>query len=267
MSDSPRDDFAFEAAAAAAPDEALIVELDGFEGPLDLLLSLAREQKVDLAKISISRLAEQYLVFMEKARGKNLELAADYLVMAAWLAYLKSRLILPQTETEEEPSADAMASALRWRLLRLEAMREASQRLMGRDRLGRDVFARGTPEPVNLIELPSQTDTLYDFLSAYAQHRLKRAGHRVLEMARAPFFLIEEARERLERLLGRLPEWSALSRYLPPQWASGERRRSGLASSFSACLELVRDGKLVIRQLKPFGEIFLKDHSAAKEGK
>ena len=256
----------FEAASAINPDEALIVELDGFEGQLDLLLSLARDQKVDLAKISVLKLADQYLAFMEKARTTRLELAADYLVMAAWLTYLKSRLLFETPTTEGEPNADAMAAALRWRLQRLQSMREASTRLMGRDRLGRDVFARGQPEPIKIVTQRTQTDTLYDFLTAYSQHRIKHAALKMYELARHPFFLIEEARDRLERLLGKIPDWSALTQYLPPEWASGQRKRSALASTFSACLEMARDGKLLIRQLKPFGEIFLKDRGEPQGG-
>lgn len=249
----------FEAASAINPEEALIVELDGFEGPLDLLLSLARDQKVDLAKISVSKLADQYLVFMEKARTTRLELAADYLVMAAWLTYLKSRLLFEAPDTEGEPSADALAAALRWRLQRLQVMREASTRLMGRDRLGRDVFARGSPEPINVVTQRTQLDTLYDLLSAYSQHRIKTAAHKMYELVRHPFLLIEEARERIERWLGKIPDWNALTHFLPPEWGHGQRRRSALASTLVACLEMARDGKLLIRQLKPFGEVFLKD--------
>ena len=256
----------FEAASAINPDEALIVELDGFEGPLDLLLNLARDQKVDLAKISVTKLADQYLAFMEKARHFRLELAADYLVMAAWLTYLKSRLVFPQAEAEAGPSADQMAAALRWRLQRLQSMREASTRLMGRDRLGRDVFARGSPEPITIVMARTQTDTLYDFLTAYSQHRIKHAAQKMYELARQPFFLIEEARDRLERLLGKIPDWSALTLYLPPEWGHGQRKRSALASTFSACLEMARDGKVLIRQLKPFGEIFLKDRAPQPGG-
>jgi segregation and condensation protein A len=256
----------FEAVAMVSREEALIVELDGFEGPLDLLLSLARDQKVDLAKISVLKLADQYLAFMEKARAHRLELAADYLVMAAWLTYLKSRLVFPQPETEAEPSADALAAALRWRLQRLQVMREASARLMARDRLGRDVFARGCPEGTNVVRMRTQLDTLYDFLTAYSQHRIHRVAQRMYEIVRTPFFLIEEARERMERVLGRIPDWSALAHYLPPEWGQGQRRRSALASTLMACLELARDGKLLIRQLKPFGEIFLKDREPEPGG-
>ena len=265
MSDEIDITIQFEAASSINPEDALIVALDGFEGPLDLLLNLARDQKVDLAKISVLRLADQYLAFMEKARARRLELAADYLVMAAWLIYLKSRLVFPQPEAEEGPSADALAAALRWRLQRLQSMREASARLMARDRLSRDVFARGAPEGTNVIRHRTQLDTLYDFLTAYSQHRIHRAANRMFEIARTPYFLIEEARDRLERVLGHIPDWRALSQYLPPEWGFGQRRRSALASSFSACLEMVRDGKLLIRQLKPFGEIFLKDRENPQE--
>ena len=251
-----------EEAANASPDEALVVAVDGFEGPLDLLLALARNQKVDLAKISVLDLADQYLEFIETAKVRNLELAADYLVMAAWLAYLKSRLLLPQpTSAEGEPTPDEMAARLRWRLQRLHAMREAAARLMARNRLGREVFARGAPEPVNVIKLSTYTDSLYDLLTAYAKERLKKAGGRSYRPVHAPVLLIEEARERIERMLGRIGNWSGLSSLLPFEWSGGERRRSALASTLLACLELTRDGKLEIRQLKPFDEIYVKDRS------
>jgi len=217
--------------ADIAPEEALIVELDGFEGPLDLLLALARNQKVDIAKISVLHLADQYLVFIEQARGRNLELAADYLVMAAWLTYFKSRLVLPQPEGPGEPGAEEMAAALRWRLARLQAMREAAVRVMARDRLGRDVFARGAPEPVVVERMRKQTDTLYDLLTAYSQQRVRKLGHRVYEMVRAPIFLIEDARIRIERMLGHIPSWSLITRFLPAEWNAGQRRRTALASA------------------------------------
>jgi len=266
MSDDINETIKFEAALAANPEEALVVTLDGFEGPLDLLLNLARDQKVDLAKISVLKLAEQYLAFMEKARATRLELAADYLVMAAWLTYLKSRLLFEEPSQDGEPSADQLAAALRWRLQRLAAMREASARIMARDRLGRDVFARGAPENTTVVKHFTQLDTLYDFLTAYSQHRIHRAAVRMYELARHPFFLIEEARERMERVLGHMPDWSALAQYLPSEWGHGQRRRSALASTLVACLELARDGKLLIRQLAPFGDIFLKDRVGAPEG-
>jgi len=249
--------------APISEEDALIIEVDGFEGPLDLLLALARHQKVDIAKISVLHLADQYLAFMASARRKRLELAADYLVMAAWLTFLKSRLVLPQPSAAETAGAEEMAAQLRWRLARLQMMREAAARLMARDRLGREVFSRGEPEPVVVERMRKHTDTLYDLLTSYSQQRVRKLGHRVYEMTRAPVYLIEEARIRIERMLGRIPSWSALSRFLPPDWSLGARRRSALASTFSAALELTRDGKLEIRQMTPFGEIFLKDRAAA----
>jgi segregation and condensation protein A len=256
----------FEAAAAVLPQEALIIEVDGFEGPLDLLLALARNQKVDLAKISVLQLADQYLAFMESARKRRLELAADYLVMAAWLAYLKSRLVLPQAKEEEgSGSAEEAAAQLRWRLQRLELMREAGVRLVARERLDRDVFARGAPEPVRIVRTRKQADTLFDLLTAYSTQRIKASGHKTYQPPRPPILLIEEARERLERLLGKLPEWSVLTRFVPLEWRLGDRRRTAIASTFSACLELARDGKIEIRQLSPFGDIFVKDRATSAE--
>ena len=260
------DPFEAMEAAVVAPEEALVVAVDGFECPLDLLLSLARDQKVDLAKISILQLADQYLEFIERAKRMNLELAADYLVMAAWLAYLKSKLILPQAQAAEgEPTADEMAARLRWRLQRLAAMREAAARLMARDRLGREVFARGAPEPINVIKLRTYKDTMYDLLTAYATERVRKLGGKAYRPAMAPVLLIEEARERLERMLGRIGNWSGLSSLLPFEWSGGVRRRSALASTLLACLELARDGKLEIRQLKPFDEVYVKDRAQPME--
>jgi segregation and condensation protein A len=158
-----------------------------------------------------------------------------------------------------------MAAQLRWRLARLQAIREASIRMMARDRLGRDVFQRGDPEPVQIIKTRKSSDTLYDLLSAYSRDRVRKLGHRTLELVRAPIFLIEEARARIERMLGTIPSWSMLSRFLPPEWTAGPRRRSAVASTFSAALELTRDGRLEMRQMTPFGEIFLKDRSEKSE--
>jgi segregation and condensation protein A len=256
----------FESTAIVADDQALMVAVDGFEGPLDLLLTLARNQKVDIAKISILKLADQYLEFIESAKKLNLELAADYLVMAAWLAYLKSRLILPQEKSPEgEPSADEMATRLRWRLQRLDAMRAASTRLMGRERLDRDVFGRGDPEPVNVVKLRTYKDTMYDLLTAYATDRVRKLGGKAYRPHMAPVFHIEEARERLERLLGKISDWSALDRLLPLEWQGGGRRRSAVASTLLACLELARDGKVEIQQTAPFAEIFVRDRERAQD--
>jgi segregation and condensation protein A len=224
------------------------------------LLHLARNQKVDLSRISILALAEQYIGFIERVRALRLELAADYLVMAAWLAYLKSRLVLPQEKSPDgEPSADEMATRLRWRLQRLDAMREASTRLMGRERLDRDVFGRGDPEPVNVVKLRTYKDTLYDLLTAYATDRARKLGGKAYKPVIAPVLQIEEARERLERILGRIGDWSGLSRLLPPDWQGGQRRRSALASTLLACLELARDGKVELSQGAPFEEIYVRD--------
>ncbi len=254
-----------ELSAAPSPDDALVVAVDGFEGPLDMLLALARNQKVDLTRISVLELADQYLAFIESMRHRNLELAADYLVMAAWLAYLKSRLLLPQLAAEAgEPTADEMATRLRWRLQRLQTMREAAARLMARDRLGREVFIRGMPEPVNVVRLPERTDSLYDLLTAYSTQRLSRMGGGTYRPVHAPVLLIEEARERLERMLGRIGNWSGLSRLLPFEWSGGAHRRSGLASTLLACLELARDGKLEMRQLKAFDEIYVRDRGTPR---
>jgi len=262
MSD-PGENFDNFDAIVAPADEALMVTVDGFEGPLDLLLTLARNQKVDIAKISILELADQYLEFVESAKKMNLELAADYLVMAAWLAYLKSRLILPQPpQADGEPTADEMATRLRWRLQRLEAMRQAAARLMAGDRLDRDVFARGDPEPVNVIKLKTYKDTLYDLLTSYATQRVKKMGGKAYVKQHAPVLLIEEARARLERMLGRIADWSGLERLLPFEWSGGIRRRSALASTLLACLELARDGRIEIRQLAPFEEVYVRDRIA-----
>ena len=255
----------FESAVIAADSDALMVAVDGFEGPLDLLLTLARNQKVDLAKISILKLAEQYLEFIESAKRLNLELAADYLVMAAWLAYLKSRLILPQEKAlEGEPSADEMATRLRWRLQRLDAMRAAATRLMGRERLGRDVFGRGDPEPVNVVKLRTYKDSLYDLLTAYATERVRKVGGGVYRPVQPIVLQIEEARERLERMLGKIHDWNALTRLLPMEWSGGTRRRSAVASTLLACLELARDGRIELQQAQAFAEIYVRDRAAVQ---
>src|SRR6266571_2547843 len=207
---------AFETAMSAdlATDEqALIVDVEGFEGPLDLLLSLARQQKVDLAKISVLALAEQYLAFIEEARKIRLELAADYLVMAAWLAYLKSRLLIPEQAGELGPSAEEMAAALALRLKRLEAIRGAAERLVARPQLERDVFRRGAPEPIVDVKRPEWTATLYDLLSAYAAQRQKRALARV-RVPQRQVWSLAEARAALERLVGTSADWSRLDEYL-----------------------------------------------------
>jgi len=241
----------------ASDEAALIVDVEGFEGPLDLLLALARQQKVDLAKISILALANQYLVFIEEARKIRLELAADYLVMAAWLAYLKSRLLLPETAGELGPSAEEMATALALRLRRLEAIRNAAEQLTGRAQLGRDVFGRGAPEPIANIKRPEWTATLYDLLSAYAAQRQKSALSHV-RFAPRTVWSLAEARTALERLIGVSQDWSRLDQYLISYLVEPALRATVFASSFAAMLEMVREGAIEMHQGEAFTPIFLR---------
>ncbi len=250
-----------------ASGEALIVDVDGFEGPLDVLLTLAKAQKVDLAKISILALAEQYLAFVAEAKRVRLELAADYLVMAAWLTYLKSRLLLPKTDDdEEEPTGEELAARLQFQLQRLEAMREAAARLMGRNRLGRDVFSRGGPEPVRVLLNAQYKDTLQDLLKAYTRQRTK-AVDISYHYERPAVYAIEDARRRIESMLGAIADWSSLESFFPDEWAGSaegvKRWRTQMASTFTATLELVRDGFMEIRQLKQFGPVYVRKRAEA----
>ena len=247
--------------------EALIVDVDGYEGPLDVLLALARVQKVDLRKISILALAEQYLVFIEAARIKQLDLAADYLVMASWLAYLKSKLLLPQEEKPGEPSAEEMAERLTLQLQRLEAIRIAATRLMARDKLGADVFWRGSPEGIKVIKTPKYADTLLDLLKAYSAQRTKKFVHSNYEIHKLKLFAIEDARHRLERMLGVIIDWALMDSLMPDEFSKGKSRRSGLASTLSATLEMVRDGNVELRQMAPFAPLYVRrrDVEAKKE--
>lgn len=241
----------------ADAEPAFLVDVDGFEGPLDLLLELARRQKVDLAKISILKLAEQYLDFVEEARRVRLELAADYLVMAAWLTYLKSRLLIPQVAKGEEPAAEDLAAALAERLRRLEAMRAAAEKLVNRPRLGRDLFMRGAPEGVTINRHSQFHASLYDLLTAYASQRQKHALARVTLKQRMVWSLAE-AREAIERLAGHAVEWAVMDEILAGYFATPEIRRTVRASSFSASLELVREGRIELRQDKPFAPIWVR---------
>jgi segregation and condensation protein A len=246
-------------------DGNLMVDVEGFEGPLDLLLTLARAQKVDLKKISILALADQYLSFVTEARRVRLELAADYLVMAAWLAYLKSRLILPAPETTgEEPSGEELAARLAFQLQRLEAVRAVAARLMARDRLGRDIFQRGAPEGIRIVKTPHYEAKLYDLLKAYADQRVRKSVTSI-RITRAPVYRVEEARARLEAMLGHIEDWNRLDRLLPPELRMGPLERSVFASSFMASLELVRDGTLEMRQLAPFGPVYVRKRSAESD--
>jgi segregation and condensation protein A len=238
-------------------DDCLVVDVVGFEGPLDLLLDLARQQKVDLAKISILALAEQYLSFIEAARRLRLEIAADYLVMAAWLAYLKSRLLLPAEEADEGPSGEELALALARRLKHLEAIREAGRRLMGFARLGIDVFPRGMAEPLSVNRRPTFDVRLYDLLSAYAALRLRGIAASV-KVAERHVFSLQEARERLMRMIGVSPQWEMLDFYFMEYIARPEFRATAKASAFSASLELVREGEVELRQSQHFAPLYVR---------
>jgi segregation and condensation protein A len=253
-------------AADRAPDEpALVVDVEGFEGPLDLLLALARQQKVDLAKISILALADQYLTFIEEARKLRLELAADYLVMAAWLAYLKSRLLLPDAHAPEGQSAEDMATALALRLKRLEAIREAAERLFARPQLDRDVFRRGQPEPIAHIKHPQWTATLYDLLSAYSQQRQKTALSHV-RLAKRTVWSLAEARETLERLIGLSPDWARLDEYLISFVVEPSLAPTVFASSFASTLELVREGVMEVHQQTAFAPLYVRKRVQGQNG-
>jgi len=249
--------FVTELPERASDEPALVIDVEGFEGPLDLLLTLARQQKVDLAKISILALADQYLAFIEEARKLRLELAADYLVMAAWLAYLKSRLLLPAQHEDDGISAEDMATALAQRLRRLEAIRQVAEQLLGRPQLGREVFARGLPEPIADIKKPEWSATLYDLLSAYAGQRQKQA-RAFVRLPKRTVWSLAEAREAVERLIGLATDWCALDDYLIAYMVEPSHAATVRASSFAAALELVREGRVEMNQQKAFAPLYLR---------
>ncbi len=258
---------AFEADSGAplAPDggEALRLDLDVYEGPIDVLLTLAREQKVDLKQISILKLADQYLAFIERVKESaerfRLEIAADYLVMAAWLAFLKSRLLLPAPPeaAESEPTPAEMAAALSFQLRRLQAMQESGTRLMARSQLGRDVFPRGNPDGLRIVNKPVWEVSLYELLKAYGDFRNRVQNHAVLEIAPTELYSMELALERMGQMLGRLPDWATLQTFLPPG-LHGLIGRSALAAMFAAGLEMVRTGRMQLRQDRVFGPIYVR---------
>jgi len=254
------DEFALEFEGAAdrgAEEPALVVDVEGFEGPLDLLLALARQQKVDLAKISILALADQSLAFIEHARKVRLELAADYLVMAAWLAYLKSRLLLPDAHPQEAQSAEELATALALRLRRLEAFRGLAQNLFDRPQLDRDVFARGSPEPIAHIKRQEWSATLYDLMSAYARQRQRSALARV-RLVKRTVWSLAEAREALERLIGQTTDWTRLDQYLISYVVEPSLAPTVFASSFASTLELVREGVIEVQQGGAFAPLYVR---------
>jgi segregation and condensation protein A len=247
-----------DAVAARLAAEALIVDVDGYEGPLDVLLTLSRTQKVDLRQISVLALARQYLAFVEEARTLRIELAADYLVMAAWLAFLKSRLLLPPDPEEEGPSGEELAAHLAFQLERLEAMRAVAARLMARDQLGRDRFARGITEDVTRVRRVRWTATLVDLMQAYARIRTKDE-FRPYAYDRTNLLTLDEALARMRPLIGLAGDWVDLWSYLPQGWtADPVRRRTATAATFAASLELVKEGRAELRQSDTFAPIEMR---------
>lgn len=245
-------------------NEVFIVDLEGFEGPLDLLLELSRKQKVDLQKVSILRLAEQYAEYIENARILNINLAADYLVMAAWLALIKSQLLLPEGETEEE-SENVLAARLAFRLQRLNAMRESAEAIIERQQLGQDFFPRGQPEQFSTNLVVSISANVLDLTQAYARIR-SRDDYSPYSLSRDPIFPVDEALINIQNLLGENVDWRELIKFLPPRWTNENRKiRSALASTFTAALELARQGQLDMRQSSVFGPIHLKAIKQNKE--
>ena len=241
----------------ARPGEELLVDLDGFEGPISLLLGLAREQKLDLKHISILALADQYLSFIAEAHRLRLELAADYLVMAAWLAYLKSRMLLPDPPPDDEPSGAELAAALQFRLQRLEAMQKVGAGLFGRALLGRDVFPHGAPEGLKPAGSPVYVVSLHDLLKAYAANCTRETAQ-VLQIKAPEYYTVEDALRRMGSLIGTVVEWRRLQAFLPPQMREGAMGRSALAATFVASLEMAKSGRIELKQDEAFGPIFLR---------
>jgi segregation and condensation protein A len=254
---NPGNDGFGDPAPVPAGDDELVLDLDGFEGPIDALLALARDQKVDLRKISILELADQYLAFIARARKLRLEIAADYLVMAAWLAYLKSRLLLPEPPADGEPSGAELAAALAFQLQRLEAMQQAGKALMALPQLGLDFFQRGEPEPAKIIEVPVWDVTLFDLLKAYGTHPGRRREG-MLRIAPLNLFSMDDALKRIGEMLGHIPDWTMLRKFLPDGMDTPLQHRAALAATFAASLEMARSGRLELRQEATFGPIFLR---------
>lgn len=257
--DAPMEDlWQDDAEGRGLSEESLVVDLAGFEGPLDLLLHLARTQKVDLTRISVLALTEQYLAFIDRARKIRIELAADYLVMAAWLAYLKSRLLIPKQAKDDGPTGEEMAASLAFRLKRLEAMRDAAGKLVNRNRLGRDIFARGMPEHIPTERRSGFEASLYDLLSAYASMRQRHATTQVT-IERRSVWSLADAREILQLLFGEFDgDWTALDHFMMRYLTDPAERTTAIASAFAATLELVREGRLELRQDGAFQPIYLR---------
>jgi segregation and condensation protein A len=255
------EDMSDDAFDAPPRSQTFVVDIDGYEGPLDLLLALVRDHKLDLAQISILDLAQQYLDFIEQARRLRLEIAADYLVMAAWLAFLKSKLLLPADDGEGEPTGEELAAQLAHRLRRLEAMREASVKLFNRNRLGRDFFARGMPEGIRLVRNSEYDANIYDLLKAYSNQRQRTAIDTIHFSAR-PVWSIQDARERLEAILGASLGWAPIDELIMQFLEDPQMRRTVLASSLSASLELTREGLAELRQKKAFAPLYVRKREA-----
>lgn len=258
-------DMGVDAFDAPPRSQTFVVDIDGYEGPLDLLLALVRDHKLDLAKISILELARQYLEFIEAARALRLEIAADYLVMAAWLAFLKSKLLLPDEDNEDEPSGEELAAQLAFRLKRLEAMRVAGAQLLNRNRLGRDFFAHGMPEGIKLVRNSEYDATVYDLLKAYSLQRQRNAID-TIQFAPRPVWSIQDARERLERILGVSVDWAPINELVAQFIVSPELGRTVLASSLSASLEMTREGKAELRQEEAFAPLLIRHRTVPTAG-
>ena len=258
------DDFEDEERVVAAPGTELVLDVGGFEGPIDVLLTLARDQKVDLTQISILELADQYLYWVAEIRRTNLELAAYYLVMAAWLAYLKSRLLIPDMSTEEEPSGEEMAAALQFQLRRLEGMQDAGARLMARQQLGKDFFKRADPEKFGYNSTSIFEVTMFDLLSAYGEHT-HRSNVKTLHIQGSDLFSPDDAVKRMMGMIGKIPDWASLDQFLPIELRGDIISRSALASTLVAALQITKEGKMQMRQGGSFEPIFVKDAARVVE--
>ena len=249
---------------APSSDHRLVLDVDGFAGPIDVLLTLAREQKVDLTQISILELADQYLVWVAKLHQANLELAADYLVMAAWLAYLKSILLLPTSTDDEEPTGEEMAAALQFQLLRLESMQQAGEKLLARDQLGQDFFPRGNPEKFGYNLNGAFEASIYDLLKAYGEHTY-RSNVRILRIELSDLYSTDDGLKWLTKMLGSMPDWTSLLQFLPAEIKGDLVSRSMVASALSAALQLTKQGELKIRQTETFGTVYVRAAQNASE--
>ena len=250
-------EFEEEKDYAKAADKQLVVDVVGFEGPIDVLLTLARDQKVDLTQISILELANQYLAWIAKVRQTNLELAADYLVMAAWLAYLKSRLLLPDLTEEDEHTGEEMAAALHFQLQRLEGMQAVGAKLLARDQLGQEFFARGEPERFGYTSNTEFDADIYDLLSAYGDHT-RRSKLKTLHIEPSDLYSPDDAIKWLTSMFGSISDWTDLSQFLPHQIKSDIVSRSMMASALVAALQLTKEGQLQIRQTEDYGAVYVR---------